>query len=70
MVFVLASVAGPAARRRCSPTTRWRWVFYVNLPIGAAALAPIAATLTAPARGEAARPQIDYARRRAARRRR
>ncbi|HET8951536.1 MAG TPA: MFS transporter, partial [Solirubrobacteraceae bacterium] len=60
MVFVLASVAGPLLGGALSELD-WRWIFYVNLPIGAAALAAIAATLTAPARGEGPRPQVDYA---------
>src|SRR5918995_2988510 len=60
MVFVLASVAGPLLGGVLSEIS-WRWIFYVNLPIGALALTAIAATLTAPARGEGPRPQVDYA---------
>src|SRR6188508_790086 len=40
MVFVLASVAGPLVGGALSELD-WRWIFYVNLPIGAAALAAI-----------------------------
>ena len=60
MVFVLASVAGPLLGGVLSEIS-WRWIFYVNLPIGALALTAIATTLSAPARGEGPRPQVDYA---------
>jgi EmrB/QacA subfamily drug resistance transporter len=61
MVFVLASVAGPLLGGVLSELS-WRWIFYVNLPIGALALTAIAATLKAPARGEGEqRPKVDYA---------
>jgi EmrB/QacA subfamily drug resistance transporter len=61
MVFVLASVAGPLLGGVLSELS-WRWIFYVNLPIGALALTAIAATLNAPARGEGEqRPKVDYA---------
>jgi EmrB/QacA subfamily drug resistance transporter len=51
-VFAVASVAGPLLGGLFVDHLSWRWVFYVNLPVGAAALAVIAAKLPATARSE------------------
>ncbi len=58
-VFGLASVAGPLLGGVIVEHLSWRWIFYVNLPIGAIALVVIASTL--PAAGSRGRPRIDYA---------
>jgi EmrB/QacA subfamily drug resistance transporter len=47
-VFAVSSVAGPLLGGMLTTELSWRWVFYVNLPIGAAALALIVAQLPPP----------------------
>jgi EmrB/QacA subfamily drug resistance transporter len=51
-VFAVASVAGPLLGGFFVDQLSWRWVFYVNLPVGALALAAIAAKLPAAPRRE------------------
>lgn len=41
-VFALASVIGPAAGGWITDNASWRWVFYVNLPVGGFALLALA----------------------------
>ncbi len=47
-MFALASVAGPLIGGSIVDHFSWRWLFYVNLPIGAVALVSIGATLHLP----------------------
>ena len=57
-VFAASSIAGPALGGFIVDNTSWRWVFYVNLPVGGLALAVI--YLTMPRRTERRAHWIDY----------
>ena len=57
-VFGVASVAGPLLGGFFVDNLSWRWVFYVNLPLGAIALVVIAFALPATSARESHR--IDY----------
>lgn len=58
-VFALASVIGPTLGGWITDTLSWRWVFYVNMPVGAIAVAVLwfAFPYIAPTKSKAA---IDY----------
>jgi EmrB/QacA subfamily drug resistance transporter len=57
-VFGVSSVAGPLIGGFLTTHLSWRWIFYVNLPLGVAALVVLAITL--PAVGELRHRSIDY----------
>ncbi|HEY0806732.1 MAG TPA: MDR family MFS transporter, partial [Pseudonocardiaceae bacterium] len=58
-VFAFATVAGPLVGGVLTQDLSWRWVFYVNLPIGIVALIVVGSVLKPPARPRI-RTRIDW----------
>src|SRR6201989_3460358 len=57
-VFGVSSVAGPLIGGFFTSHLSWRWIFYINLPLGAIALAALAVAL--PSVSERVQHAIDY----------
>jgi EmrB/QacA subfamily drug resistance transporter len=57
-VFASASIIGPAVGGFIVDHTTWRWIFYVNLPVGALALAVVSVTM--PRRAPQTERSIDW----------
>src|SRR4051812_35581940 len=57
-VFGVSSVAGPLIGGFLTSHTSWRWIFYVNLPLGAVALVVLGITL--PGKRERVEHAVDY----------
>ncbi|WP_055490274.1 MFS transporter [Streptomyces sp. TP-A0356] len=60
-VWAVSAVAGPALGGVLAAYADWRWIFLVNLPIGAVALWLIVRHLHEPRREAPSRPRIDWA---------
>jgi EmrB/QacA subfamily drug resistance transporter len=58
VVMMFATIGGPLAGGFITDTFSWRWIFYINLPIGGAALIYMLAVLHVPARKVS--HKIDY----------
>nr|ADG86335.1 transporter [Streptomyces sp. SANK 61196] len=58
-VMVIANLAGPLVGGLLTDQFGWRWIFYVNVPLGLLALVGIRALLPAAAPGRG-RPRVDY----------
>jgi EmrB/QacA subfamily drug resistance transporter len=58
LIFAVSSIAGPLVGGFLTDHASWRWVFYVNLPLGLLATATTVLFLRLPE--PAGRPRIDY----------
>ncbi|TXS55530.1 MFS transporter [Streptomyces sp. t39] len=60
-VWATSAVAGPAVGGLLAAYADWRWIFLINLPVGAVALWLVLRYFTEPARPEpAVRPTVDW----------
>ncbi|WP_443044806.1 MFS transporter [Streptomyces sp. NBC_00343] len=60
-VWAVSAVAGPGVGGLLAAYAGWRWIFLVNLPVGAVALWLIVRHLHEPERARTSRPRIDWA---------
>ncbi|WEH20340.1 MFS transporter [Streptomyces sp. VNUA24] len=60
-VWAVSAVAGPGVGGVLAAYADWRWIFLVNLPLGAAALWLLVRHLHEPRRESTGRPRVDWA---------
>ena len=58
VVMMLATIGGPLLGGFITTSFSWRWIFYINIPVGGAALVYLLATLHVPAKKTS--HKIDY----------
>src|SRR5947209_6043648 len=59
-VFGLSFIIGPFIGGWLTDNASWRWVFYVNIPLGIAALAVIVAVMPSSGRRQVSALELDY----------
>ncbi|UUU33359.1 MFS transporter [Streptomyces sp. CA-210063] len=60
-VWAVSAVAGPGAGGVLATYADWRWIFLINLPLGAATLWLLVRHLHEPRRESTGRPRVDWA---------
>jgi EmrB/QacA subfamily drug resistance transporter len=58
VVMMLATIGGPLLGGFITTSFSWRWIFYINIPLGGAALVYLLATLHLP--GKRVKHKVDY----------
>ena len=59
-VFAFSAVVGPLLGGLFTDTLTWRWAFWINIPLGIAAIATAAVFIRLPKRANHVTPTIDY----------